>query len=115
MINSVTGTNKIVAHTYSTDSQSYIDMNKSFAGQIRYNSRISSLEVYDGTNWTQYNKVVTVSLDPESLDLLEYVKHLKNREHELLEKSKNNPTLSILLEQKKQLEEQIRMTEILIK
>jgi|LakMenEpi03Aug12_release.lakeMendotaPanAssembly.Ray.scaffolds.fasta_scaffold514136_2 hypothetical protein len=115
MVSNVYGTNRIISNTSTTDSYSYIDMNKSFAGCIRYNSRTCLLEIYDGMYWLQYNRIVTVSLDAESVELLEYVKQLKNREQDLEKKSKNNPTLAILLEQKKQLEEQIKITEILIK
>ena len=89
-----------------------ISMSNTSAGMIRYN--VNRFEVYDGYSWLQMQQSATVDLAPATRLVLEWAAK-KMKEESAIEKLKDNPTIADLLKQKADIEEKIKMVEILIK
>jgi len=96
----------------STESPTYINMSSPSAGMVRYNDY--NIEVYDGRTWIQMSNTVTMSLDYNTLELLDWAR--KKRDEEIqIEKLKDNPAIADLLKQKADIDEKIKIVEILIR
>jgi len=95
-----------------TTSGPYINLSVPSAGMVRYNG--SNMEVYDGAVWLQISSTTNISLGYETLELLNWVRQKRNEEHKI-EKLKDNPAIADLLKQRADIEEKIKMVEILIK
>ena len=96
----------------STGSPTYINMSSPSAGMVRYNG--NNMEVYDGVTWIQMSNTVTMSLDYHTLELLDWAR--KKRDEEIqIEKLKYNPAIADLLKQKADIDEKIKIVEILIR
>lgn len=90
----------------------YINMSNPNAGKVQFNG--TTFDVYDGTNWLNISgSSATISLDKETLDILDWVKRKRDDELMLEERAKSNPALADLLNQRKELEEKIKILEIL--
>ena len=85
-------------------------------GNLRFNTAIQTMEVYDGNSWIQlYMGNATVGLNDEAESLLDWAKKKRNEEMELEALASTNPTIKDLLETVKQKQEQIQIVRTLIK
>lgn len=99
------------ATTYINTSSGYMNV-----GDVRYNTSMQRLEVYDGNMWIELNTShASVGLTPDAENAIEWAIRRQREDREIEEKAKNNPALADLLEQKKKIEEQIKMVDILTK
>ena len=96
----------------STGSPTYINMSSPSAGMVRYNG--NNMEVYDGVTWIQISTTANISLDTDTSGLLEWARK-KRDEEQKIEKLKDNPAIADLLKQKADIDEKIKIVEILIR
>lgn len=65
-----------------------------FAGQVRYNTALQNLEIFDGSTWqTWYSNTATVSLTTDAEELLDWARKKRNEEQELELRMKDSPAL----------------------
>ena len=118
MIKSVNGAGRYVmvqggfpATTYINTSSGYMNV-----GDVRYNTSIQRLEVYDGNMWVELNTShASVGLTPEAEMALDWAINKKREDAMLEEKAKSSPALADLLKEKQKIEDQIKVIEILTK
>jgi hypothetical protein len=86
------------------------------AGNVRWNANFQWFEVYDGISWTSVVQGHTsVSLTPEAANILDWAKKKMHEETELARLAEHNPTIAGLIEQKKNLDDKIKMVQILVR
>jgi len=86
------------------------------AGNIRWNSSTQAMEVYDGYTWMQINTShASVGLTPDAENAISWAIKKEHEEVELERLAKTNPTIADLLNQKKDLDQKIKMVQILTK
>lgn len=118
MIKTVNGTGRYVmvnggfpATTYINTSSGYMNV-----GDVRYNTQMQRLEVYDGNMWIELNTShASVGLTPDAELAIDWAKRKLNEELALEQKAKDNPAIADLLNQRKKIDEQIQVIEILTK
>lgn len=118
MIKTVNGAGRYVmvqggfpATTYINNSSGYMSV-----GDLRYNVSVQRLEVYDGNMWVELNTShASVGLTPDAELAIDWAKRKLNEELALEEKAKTNPAIADLLNQRKKIDEQIQVIEILTK
>ena len=99
------------ATTYIPSSSGYMNV-----GDLRYNTQIHRLEVYDGNMWIELNTGhASVGLTPEAESLLDWAKQKRIEEDMNKSLAESNPTIADLIEQKKKIDEQISIVKTLIK
>lgn len=99
------------ATTYINTSSGYMNV-----GDVRYNTNMQRLEVYDGQMWLEINTShASVGLTPDAEMALDWAIKKKNEELILEQKAKDNPAIADLLDQRKKIDEQIKVIEILTK
>jgi hypothetical protein len=96
----------------STTTLPYINMSSPSAGMIRYNGM--NMEVYDGATWVQISNTADISLGYDTKELLLWAR-IKRDEEQKIEKLKDNPAIADLLKQKADIDEKIKIVEILIR
>jgi len=97
------------ATTYINTSPGYMNV-----GDVRYNTSIQRLEVYDGNMWVELNTShASVGLTPEAEMALDWAINKKREDAMLEEKAKSSPALADLLKEKQKIEDQIKVIEIL--
>ena len=73
--------------------------NNPLIGSVKYNTNSQNLEVYDGYGWLPIPKSTpTISLDQETINVLEWAKSAMQREKEIEELSKEYPMIADLQE-----------------
>ncbi len=118
MIKTVNGAGRYVmvqggfpATTYINTSPGYMNV-----GEVRYNTSIQRLEVYDGNMWIELNTShASIGLTPDAELAIDWAKRKLNEELALEQKAKDNPAIADLLNQRKKIDEQIQVIEILTK
>jgi hypothetical protein len=116
MIGSVNTTGKYV-NTTSTPGYTHITINANLrgAGDVRYHYS-GYLEVYDGYGWHRASgSVVGIGLNPEAESLLDWAKKKRDEELALERLAETSVTIAGLLHAKKDLEDKIKMVQILLK
>jgi hypothetical protein len=99
------------ATTYINTSSGYMNV-----GDVRYNTNMQRLEVYDGQMWLEINTShASVGLTPDAEMALDWAIKKKNEELILEAKAKDSPAIADLLDQRKKIDEQIKVIEILTK
>ena len=99
------------APTYINNVPGYMNV-----GDVRFNTNMQRLEVYDGQMWIEISTgYANVGLTPEAEMALDWATTKRNEELSLEYKAKNNPAIADLLKQRKTIDEQIKMIEILTK
>ncbi len=99
------------ATTYINTSSGYMNV-----GDVRYNTNMQRLEVYDGNMWVELNTShASVGLTPDAEMALDWAIKKKNEELILEAKAKDSPAIADLLDQRKKIDEQIKVIEILTK
>jgi len=121
MIKGIMGSNGIAVEGGNT-SVPYVNENKNnpLTGMIRVWG--NDMQVFDGTAWLHMNtSYATVEFDTESKNLLEWTKKKKGEEEALISLPSDHPAVKVAKEnlnkakqEVKRLEEQLRITEILI-
>jgi hypothetical protein len=118
MIKTVNGAGRYVmvqgglpATTYINTSSGYMNV-----GDVRFNTSMQMLEVYDGNRWIEMNTShASVGLTPDAEIALDWATKKRNEELALEAKAKDNPAIADLLEQRKTIDEKIKVIEILTK
>ena len=99
------------ATTYINTSSGYMNV-----GDVRYDTQMQRLEVYDGQMWREINSShASVGLTPDAEMALDWATKKRNEELALEQKAKDNPAIADLLEQRKTIDEKIKVIEILTK
>jgi hypothetical protein len=97
------------ATTYINTSSGYMNV-----GDVRYDTQMQRLEVYDGQMWREINSShASVGLTPEAEMALDWAINKKREDAMLEEKAKSSPALADLLKEKQKIEDQIKVIEIL--
>ena len=97
------------ATTYINTGSGYMNV-----GDVRYNTSIQRLEVYDGNMWVELNTShASVGLTPEAEMALDWAINKKREDAILEEKARNNPAIADLLKERQKIEDQIKVIEIL--
>jgi uncharacterized radical SAM superfamily protein len=118
MIKTVNGSGRYImvnggypATTYINTSSGYMNV-----GDVRYNTQMQRLEVYDGQMWLEINTShASIGLTPDAEMALDWAIKKKNEDMVLEAKAKDNPAIADLLNQRKTIDDQIKMIEILTK
>ena len=99
------------AHTYINSSSGYMNV-----GDVRYNVQMQQLEVYDGQMWLEINTGhASVGLTPDAERALDWANRKIEEEAELDRLAASNATIADLIKQKKELDDKIKMVQILTK
>lgn len=118
MIKTVNGSSRYVmvqggfpATTYINTSSGYMNV-----GDVRFNTSMQMLEVYDGNRWVEMNTShASVGLTPDAESALDWALRKMREDLELEYLAKSNPTIADLINQKKELDDKIKMVQTLIK
>lgn len=116
MIKTVNGTGRYMmvnggfpAATYINTSSGYMNV-----GDVRYNTNMQRLEVYDGNMWIELGTShACVGLTPDAEDAITWAINRLHEDRMLELKAKDNPAIADLLNKKKEIDDQIKMVEIL--
>ena len=99
------------ATTYINPSSGYMNV-----GDVRFNTNAQSLEVYDGNRWMELNTShASVGLTPDAEMAIDWAIKKQREDMELEHLAKTNPTIGDLVNQKKELDDKIKMVQILMK
>jgi len=118
MIKTVNGSGRYImvnggypATTYINTSSGYMNV-----GDVRYNTQMQRLEVYDGQMWLEINTShASIGLTPDAEVALDWATKKRNEELALEQLAKSNPTIADLVNQKKELDDKIKMVQTLMK
>jgi len=118
MLRTVSGAGRYVmvqggmpAHTYINSSSGYMNV-----GDVRYNVQMQRLEVYDGQIWVEISTGhASVGLTPDAERALDWANRKIIEEAELDRLAASNATIADLIKQKKELDDKIKMVQILTK
>lgn len=67
-----------------------------FAGQVRYNFNLNQMEIFDGNSWQAYKFDLALSLDPNTIDVINWA-HEQRAEHKRMQElCKNYPVIADL-------------------
>jgi hypothetical protein len=116
MIKTVNGQGRYVMVNGGYPATTYINTGSGYmnVGDVRFNTNTQTLEVYDGNRWLEINTShASVGLTPDAELAIDWAKQKLNEELALERKAKNNPAIADLLNKKKEIEDQIKMVEIL--
>lgn len=99
------------ATTYMNTSSGYMNL-----GDVRYNTNMQRLEVYDGNTWIELNTShASVGLTPDAENAIDWAIKKQREDIELEILAKSNPTIADLINQKKELNDKIKMVQTLMK
>lgn len=118
MIKTVNGTGRYVMVQGGFPATTYINTSSGFmnVGDVRFNTNMQRLEVYDGNMWVELNTShASVGLTPDAELAIDWAKQKLNEELALERKAKDNPAIADLLRQRNTIDEQIKVIEILTK
>jgi hypothetical protein len=118
MIKTVNGSGRYImvnggypATTYMNTSSGYMNV-----GDVRYNTPLQRLEVYDGQMWIEINTShASIGLTPEAELALDWALKKRSEDLALEQLAKTNPTIGDLVNQKKELDDKIKMVQTLMK
>jgi hypothetical protein len=118
MIKTVNGAGRYVMVQGGFPATTYINTGSGYmnVGDVRFNTNMQMLEVYDGNRWIEMNTShASVGLTPDAEMALDWATKKRNEEMALEAKAKDNPAIADLLNQRKTIDEQIKVIEILTK
>ena len=85
-------------------------------GDVRFNTSKQCLEVCDGYNWTPINEShASVGLTPDAERAIDWAIKKQQEEMELEILALSNPAIADLINQKKELDDKIKMVQTLVK
>jgi len=83
-------------------------------GMVRFNVLSQFIEFYDGYTWQRIpTEDISFELNPTPSDALEWAIAKMNEEKRLEQLAQTNPTIKDLVDQKKSIDEKIKMVEVL--
>jgi hypothetical protein len=117
MIKSINSTSPSITAYVSSPATPYINNSGGQGvGNVRFNTTNQCMEVYDGYSWIQLtSSVASVGLTPEVELLIDWARLKKHEEENINTLARNNPAIADLLNQRKTIDEQIKVIEILTK
>jgi len=118
MINTVNGLGKYVVVDGGMPTITYINTNSGYmnVGDMRFNPSQQRIEVYDGNHWVTLNSGhASVRLTSYAETVIDWAAKKMQEDMELEALSKSNATIADLVNQKKNLDDKIKMVQILIK
>ena len=118
MIKTINGSGRYTMVNGGFPATTYINPNPGAmnVGDLRFNPGRQCIEVCDGYNWIQLNEGhASVGLTPDAENAIDWA--IKKRQDDLAleELAKTNPTIADLINQKKELEDKIKMVQTLVK
>jgi hypothetical protein len=118
MIKTVNGAGRYVMVQGGFPATTYINTGSGYmnVGDVRFNTNMQRLEVYDGQMWIEMNTShASVGLTPDAEMALDWALRKMREDLELEYLAKSNPTIADLINQKKELDDKIKMVQILMK
>jgi hypothetical protein len=118
MIKTVNGAGRYVMVQGGFPATTYINTGSGYmnVGDVRFNTNIQMLEVYDGNRWIEMNTShASVGLTPDAERALDWANRKIAEEAELDKLAESNATIADLVEQKKALDHKIKMVQTLVK
>ena len=118
MLKTINGSGRYIMVNGGFPANTYINTSSGFmnVGDVRYNSQMQRFEVYDDQMWLEINSShASVGLTPDAENALTWAINKQNEEMMLEAKAKDNPAIADLLNQRKKIDEQIKVIEILTK
>lgn len=118
MIKTVNGMGRYVMVNGGMPATTYINTSSGFmnVGDVRFNTNMQRLEVYDGNMWVELNSShASIGLTTDAEYAIEWAIKKRSEELALEQKAKDNPAIADLLNQRKKIDEQIQVIEILTK
>ena len=116
MLKTVNGQGRYVMVNGGMPSHTYVNSYSGAqgVGNVRFNTSNQNLEVYDGNSWMQINTShASIGLIPDAEDAIAWAINRLHEERMLELKAKDNPAIADLLNRKKEIDDQIKMVEIL--
>ena len=99
------------ATTYINTSSGYMNV-----GEVRYNTNMQRLEVYDGQSWIEINTShASIGFTPDAENAIDWAIKKRQEDLALEELAKTNPTIADLISQKKELDDKIKMVQTLMR
>ena len=99
------------ATTYINTSSGYMNV-----GDVRFNTQMQRLETYDGQTWLEINSShASVGLTPDAENAIDWAIKKRQEDLALEELAKTNSTIADLINQKKELDDKIKMVQTLMK
>ena len=118
MIKTVNGTGRYVMVNGGFPATTYINTGSGYmnVGDVRFNTNMQRLEVYDGQMWVELNTShASVGLTPDAEIAIDWATRKMREEAELTRLAETNSTIADLVEQKKALDHKIKMVQTLVR
>jgi hypothetical protein len=118
MIKTVNGSGKYIMVNGGYPATTYINTGSGYmnVGDIRFNTNTQTIEVYDGNRWIEMNTShASVGLTPDAERALDWANRKIAEEAELDRLAASNDTIADLVNQKKELDDKIKMVQTLMK
>jgi hypothetical protein len=115
IVKSVTGNYQYVTVSSHSTAPPYMDQSMPSAGQVRYNSSGSRMEVYDGNGWSTLGGDVSIDLSPNVRAIIDWAGRKMDEERSWKEMAEKNPAIQDAYNKFKQAEEQLKIVQALVK
>ena len=118
MIKTVNGMGKHIMVNGGFPATTYMNTSSGLmsVGDLRYNSNKQCLEVYDGYTWLELNTShASVGLTPDAERAIDWAIRKQREDADLESLAKSNPAIADLINQKKELDDKIKMVQTLVK
>ncbi len=118
MIKTVNGSGRYIMVNGGFPATTYINPNHGAmnVGDLRYNTSRQHFELYDGNSWIQLSEShASVGLTPDAENAIDWAIRKQREDADLESLAKSNETIADLLNQKKELDDKIKMVQILTK
>lgn len=118
MIKTVNGMGRHIMVNGGMPSTTYMNTSAGYmsVGDLRYNSNMQRLEVYDGQMWIELNSShASVGLTPDAERAIDWAIRKQREDADLESLAKSNQAIADLLNQKKELDDKIKMVQTLIR
>jgi hypothetical protein len=115
IVKSVTGNYQYVTVSSHSTAPPWMDQNLPSAGQVRYNSSSSRMEVYDGNGWSSLGGDVSIDLSPNVRAIIDWAGRKMDEEQRWKEMAEKNPAIQDAYNKFKQAEEQLKIVQALVK
>lgn len=118
MIKTVNGSGRYMMVNGGFPATTYVNNSSGLmnVGDVRYNTSMQRFELYDGNMWVEISSShASVGLTPDAENAIDWAIKKRQADLELEELAKSNPTIADLVNQKKDIEDKIKMAQILVK
>jgi CobQ-like glutamine amidotransferase family enzyme len=111
MIKNITSSSPYLVIDGGNPMMPYISPGAQGAGQVRYNTNNSNLEVWDGVTWkeisTSYN--TSINLSSNAQELLKWAEEKRNKEMKLAALAQSHPAVADVVAKLKSVEEELKV------